>query len=337
MRLFVCEYITGGGLLGSSLPPGLAREGDMMLGALVKDAAGLARIDVVTTRDARLAVPALPAECRMIGGDEPAWAAWQAMMQAADAVWPIAPETAGVLTRLSSLALAAGKPLIGSRPDAVDLAASKRATVERLTACGIAAEPTVPADAVLHDALPPGDDGWVLKPDDGVGAEATQLYRRRDDLLRALRAAPELRGMVVQRYVAGPAASLSVLCRDGRSWLLSCNRQDVVIERGVFRYRGGVVGGLEARRSDYTAIADAAAAAIPGLWGYVGIDLVNSAAGPVVLEVNPRLTTSYVALGRAIGLNPAGLILRLLHDPVEAVRTPLRVTPQRVDVTLVDA
>jgi tyramine---L-glutamate ligase len=337
LRLFICEYITGGGLLGSSLPPGLAREGDMMLGALVKDAAALAGVDVVTTRDARLAPPALPADCRMIGGDEVPWVVWQAMMQEADAVWPIAPETAGVLTRLSSLAIATGRPLIGSRPEAVDLAASKRATVERLTACGIAAVPTVPADAVLRDALPRGGDGWVLKPDDGVGAEATRLFRRRDDLMRALRAMPALRGMVVQPYVAGPAASLSVLCCDGRSWLLSCNRQDVEIEGGVFRYRGGVVGGLEARQSDYAVIAAAVAAAIPGLWGYVGIDLVESAAGPVVLEVNPRLTTSYVALGRAIGLNPAGLILRLLHSNLEAVRTPLRVTPQRIDVTFVDA
>src|SRR5215831_11152889 len=197
----------------------------MMLGALVKDATSLAGIDVVTTRDARLTVPALLAECRVIDGDETPWAEWQAMMEAADAVWPIAPETGGVLTRFSNLATAAGRPLIGSRPDAVDLAASKLATAERLAACSISAVPTIPADAVLRDTLPPADDGWVLKPDDGVGAEATRLFRRRADLMAALRAPPELRGLVVQPYVEGPAASLSVLCRDGRSWLLSCNRQ----------------------------------------------------------------------------------------------------------------
>jgi tyramine---L-glutamate ligase len=337
LRLFICEYITGGGLLGSSLPPGLAREGDMMLGALVKDAAALAGVDVVTTRDARLAPPALPADCRMIGGDEVSWVVWQAMMQEADAVWPIAPETAGVLTRLSKLAITAGRPLIGSRPEAVDLAASKRATVERLTACGIAAVPTVPADAVLRDALPRGDDGWVLKPDDGVGAEATRLFRRRDDLMRALEAASSLRGMVVQPYLAGTPASLSVLCRDGHGWLLSCNRQVVVVDGEAFRYRGGVVGGLEARSAHYTAIAGAVAAAIRGLWGYVGIDLVDGATGPIVLEVNPRLTTSYVALGKAIGINPAGLVLRLLHSELNVVMTELCVMPQRVDVGLVDA
>ena len=46
LRLFVCEFVTGGGLAGAPLPASLAREGDMMLRALVKDLAGLPRIDV---------------------------------------------------------------------------------------------------------------------------------------------------------------------------------------------------------------------------------------------------------------------------------------------------
>jgi tyramine---L-glutamate ligase len=34
----------------------------------------------------------------------------------------------------------------------------------------------------------------------------------------------------------------------------------------------------------------------------------------VVLEINPRLTTSYAGLGRALGCNPAGLVLDLLYN-----------------------
>ena len=55
--------------------------------------------------------------------------------------------------------------------------------------------------------------------------------------------------------------------------------------------------------------------AIPGLWGYVGVDLVIGDNGPVVLEVNPRLTTSYIGLSRSIGHNVAELLLRLAADP----------------------
>ena len=52
---------------------------------------------------------------------------------------------------------------------------------------------------------------------------------------------------------------------------------------------------------------------------------------PQVLEINPRLTTSYVALGRAIGVNPAGLALALLETDIERIRRPLAVTPGAVE------
>jgi predicted ATP-grasp superfamily ATP-dependent carboligase len=47
------------------------------------------------------------------------------------------------------------------------------------------------------------------------------------------------------------------------------------------------------------------------LWGYAGIDLILTAGGPVILEINPRLTTSYVGLRQATGENPATLMLDL--------------------------
>jgi tyramine---L-glutamate ligase len=45
----------------------------------------------------------------------------------------------------------------------------------------------------------------------------------------------------------------------------------------------------------------------------VGVDIIVTPAGPVVIEINPRLTTSYVGLKASIGRNPAGLILSLLQ------------------------
>ena len=53
--------------------------------------------------------------------------------------------------------------------------------------------------------------------------------------------------------------------------------------------------------------------AIPGLWGYVGVDLMLAKEGPVVLEINPRLTTSYCGLRRALGINTAAMVLDLLR------------------------
>jgi predicted ATP-grasp superfamily ATP-dependent carboligase len=352
LRLLICEYVTGGGFAGAPLPPALAREGDMMLGALVKDVAALDGIDIVLVRDARLPATDNFRTCHVIRVDENPWQVWRDAIQEVDAVWPIAPETGAALSRLSELVVDAGRMLIGSRPPAVALTTSKRETVERLRAipsplqgegrvggaCDvIPVVPTVRAAEVARDGLPDSSEGWVVKPDDGAGAEATHLFRHADELRQRLAASPDADNLVVQPYLPGTAASLSMLCRGGRAWLLSCNRQDVVIENDAFRFSGCVVGGLEQRRPIYARVAAAVADAIPDLWGYVGIDLVDRDSGPIVLEVNPRLTTSYVGLRRAIGVNPAGLVLRLLQQDLGAVERPLRIRPQRVEVGALDA
>ena len=337
MRLLICEYVTGGGFAGSPLPPGLAREGDMMVDALVKDVAALDGVDIVLLRDSRLAPMAVPGPCRVVRVDENPWEVWRAAIEQADAVWPIAPETGGALLRLSELVVCAGRTLIGSRPHSVSLTTSKQTTAAHLASRGVPVVPTVRARDVRCQDLPDGEHGWVVKPDDGAGAEATRLFRSADELRQWLTVSTGADNLVVQPYVPGMAASLSVLCRDGRSWLLSCNRQDIVIEGGAFRFCGCVVGGLEHRRPICARLAAAVTAAIPDLWGYVGVDFVDCDLGPVVLEINPRLTTSYAGLRQAIGVNPAELVLRLLQGDLDAVERPLGIAPQRVDVGALDA
>ncbi len=46
-------------------------------------------------------------------------------------------------------------------------------------------------------------------------------------------------------------------------------------------------------------------ASFSGLRGYVGVDLVLAEDKPFVIDVNPRLTTSYVGLSGAAGFNVA--------------------------------
>ena len=54
--------------------------------------------------------------------------------------------------------------------------------------------------------------------------------------------------------------------------------------------------------------------AVPGLRGFVGIDLVwHPQHGPVVIEVNPRVTCAYVGLSRALGRNLAAQVIAR-HD-----------------------
>ena len=50
--------------------------------------------------------------------------------------------------------------------------------------------------------------------------------------------------------------------------------------------------------------------AMPGLRGFVGIDLVwHAQRGPVLIEVNPRVTCAYVGLSQALGRNLAADVI----------------------------
>lgn len=310
MNLFVFEFVSGGGLGGEPLPATLAREGDMMLRALLNDLAEISGVCVLASRDPRL--PPLPGVRAIVPTPgEDAAALYARGAAGADAAWPIAPETGGALERLARETLGLGKILLGCDPDAIRLATSKRATAHALRAAGVSAVPTV----ANGDPVPPLPGAWVVKPDDGAGCDGTFLvpdWRAARDHL-----AGDSGRLVAQPWIDGPALSLSLLCRDGRALLLSGNHQDVRISHGRPSLEAIAVNAVPDRDGRLAELARRIATAVPGLWGYVGVDLVLSPRGPVVLEINPRLTTSYCGLRRALGINTAAMVLDLLQ-PGEA-------------------
>ena len=84
---------------------------------------------------------------------------------------------------------------------------------------------------------------------------------------------------------------------------------------GRFSYRGGAVIREKELANRATALAAQALAAMPPALGYVGVDLVlgddPDGADDVVIEINPRLTTSYVGLRRAVVENLAGAMIHV--------------------------
>ncbi len=64
--------------------------------------------------------------------------------------------------------------------------------------------------------------------------------------------------------------------------------------------------------------------ALPGLRGFVGVDLVLTATDAIVIEVNPRLTTAYLGVRSALEENVADLALAacagVLPAPISARR-----------------
>ena len=325
-RIFLFEFITGGGLAGQPLPASLALEGALMLDALLRDAHELDGIEVLTLRDARL--PALTsgvAEVIPVGSADDFDRRFDEALAAADAVLLVAPETGDTLATLTARVEAAGRLLLGCDAASCGIATSKSQTAARLSAAGIAVLPHY-ANA---SRLPTVPGRWVVKPDDGAGCDGLQLCVDRDAAARALRAAGP--GHVAQPWMAGEARSMNLLCAHGDALLLSINRQYLSHDGDHVTLAALGVGEVHDEAGAYRKLASRIAAALPGLLGHVGVDLLHTADGPVVVEINPRLSTSACALHTACGYNLLAATLAAARG--EALRRPpAPMRPQRIEL-----
>ncbi len=309
MKILVLEYITGGGMVTESIPESLVREGAMMLNAVLTDLLQLPGIELVTFRDtgipqAKWVNGEKSLEMILIGNQEAFHRSWHDLIQSCDVVWPIAPETDGILERLCDDVESRGKILLTSPSHVVRQTASKHCTQGLLAQHGISVVPTYRLSHSRIDLSPP----WVVKPDDGVGCEGSFIVDCDEDLNRCC-AEMDLETFVIQPLIEGQSLSLSVLFNRGKAVLLSSNRQCVDYSANSIHLTGCDVNAIEDIDGGFARLATQVAKAFSGLWGYAGIDLIVTEKDILVLEINPRLTTSYVGLSDALGINVAELIL----------------------------
>jgi predicted ATP-grasp superfamily ATP-dependent carboligase len=157
----------------------------------------------------------------------------------------------------------------------------------------------------------------VLKPRLGAGSLATHLVRCPSDLGRRI-AAVRHEGfngdMILQPLVPGKAVSVAFLIGPKQRRALPAASQDLSKD-GRFHYQGGSVP-LSAELADRARrLATKAIDQVPGLLGYVGVDLVLGSAPDgsqdYVIEINPRLTTSYIGLRALAETNLAEALLNV--------------------------
>lgn len=224
----------------------------------------------------------------------------------ADATLLIAPELDGVLLKQVRKAETVGAQLLSPSSQFVCIAADKHETASRLSAAGVA----VPQACLIEsDESLPQDFPFpaVLKPLDGCGSQDIYIVSSHYD-----RPPPYAWARRLEEFVPGLAVSVAVLGGPQGLFPLPACRQ-YISDDGRLRYLGGslpIAPGL-ARRA--TELSVATLRAMPSHVGIVGVDLVlggdPDGLEDAVIEVNPRLTTSYVGLRAASKVNLAGQML----------------------------
>lgn len=295
MRLFVYEYACAQPP-SVLLPDSVRREGRAMFEAVLEDARELeSDIEVIT-------VPVTQDSAHRT----------QDYYVQADYALIIAPEFEGILEAQARWALEAGCQLLGPRPEAIRLTADKWQLYQHWKQRGVLTPET-------RLATSSGVQGqYLTKHRYGAGSLGVGRWQPGDVLASE---------HMIQEYIEGTPVSLAFLMTPGGepTPLLPCVQH--ISEESRFEYRGGSLLQEPGSAARLVQAATRAVEGIPGLQGYVGVDAIMKKDQVYVLEINPRLTTSYLGLRQMCKNN---LIAAMLTSVVDRKKVPLSWHPGTV-------
>jgi tyramine---L-glutamate ligase len=243
---------------------------------------------------------------------------WSTALQHSDATLVVAPETDNQLTNIQQTILDHDKRYLGSSQQATKLCSNKLRCFQYLLKHNI---PTVHTQVASQ--WQPGNlnysDGIVIKPIDGAGCIDTAFFNTTLDAKQYLqdRLDATQASSIVQPYIKGTPASLSLFISDNKVSVLSINRQQIQQHHSRLIFQGSTVNAIpinELSPKAAQSLADNIHRLIPELWGFVGIDLVLTPSGPIVIEINPRLTSSYIGLKSTLNINPTDLLIKYMSE-----------------------
>lgn len=304
VRIFVSEFLTCGACRAEPTGSHLLAEGRAMVEAVIADCAAIPGISVETTWDDRLPTP----ECRAINFNlvsqyEEERELFHSLLRACDVAWLIAPECDGVLERRLSAAESIAGPdkLLNCRPEAAALCGDKLNLADWLFQRDI---PTPQTE--LFDRNAPRSMGrWIVKPRHGAGCEQTWLVGNGLNRIEP----SDSYELIVQPFVEGIALSNAAVVNpqsNGRT-ILPIGRQHITHRGRELSYGGGAVPWLDrgSERVNVRArkLVERILEELPGLAGYIGFDWIWNPADERLwlIEINPRLTTSYVGYRKLYG------------------------------------
>ncbi len=312
MRIFVGEFVCGGGFAQQptgKIAVGLRQEGSAMLKAVSLDLAQIA--EVVAAVDPRLGIELDHVETVAIDSGQAILGQWIAAARGCDAALIVAPESDGVLAKAVGMLRAAGVDVIAGSADFLRTASDKLLTAKTLHAARVAHPPFLAKSDNRFDNEMEGFARYVLKPRDGCGTQAIRIF---DSLAKAK--AELTGGLLLQPWIPGQPISVSLVASGSHQTFLPAVHQSICSETCGYAGGSGPLDDDAQRRA--TALAALAVNAISNARGFVGVDLIlgKRPSDDVVIEINPRLTTSYVGLRKMISGNLAARLFDLETGPV---------------------
>ena len=321
MNLLIFEYVSGGGYANMKLSSSIISEAYGMIRSLISDCKA-AENKVTTLLDSRIKNFNPPNEADKIvsiSSPKELYAKLKEFSSRVDAVYVIAPESGQVLTKLVETVEAYGGTSLNCDNDAIKCVSNKMTTHETLKKRGLKVPETMLLDIhekpeSIRHSVKELDYPFVFKPLDGVSCEGLSIVRNSDEITGAVRKiARESMStqFIAQKFFNGKAASVCVFSNGDEALSVTLNRQFVTLgsPNETSGYYGGAVPFKHKLEEKALRAAEKTVEGVSGLKGYVGVDMILTEDEPIIIEVNPRLTVSYIGLRKVVNINPAEAII----------------------------
>lgn len=293
MKILAFEYACAGGDGGEPF----IEEGKRMLTSLLRDLAAADRFFVTTLLSRSVDRTGITAD-EIFFADGDFFAAADQAMKQCDAVWIIAPECGSALLLLTEQAERFGKTVIGSSAEAVKLCGDKLSLENHLA--GMVTMPGSEPFSADFSAFP-----CIVKPIDGAGSEAV-FFVTDAKQLREIEVGKQ--NYLIQPYIEGDKLSAGIYTRDGEPVLLGVCRQ--VMSSGKSLKLKNLIGPIDyAGKKRLLELIKKIHRLCPGLGGYWGIDFIDGGGKITLIEINPRLTTSYPIYAESCGFTIAAQVV----------------------------
>ncbi|TFG18569.1 MAG: ATP-grasp domain-containing protein [Promethearchaeota archaeon] len=334
-KLFVFEFITGGGLNQESIPSSLFCEGYGMLRTIIQDFKQL-KFEIITLLDERIALFSEWLEAdriTFISAADNYVQKFTELVQQSKYCFIIAPEFSNILYDLTKIVKANFKNLLSIDLEGITLGTSKIRTYEYLKTSGLHAPITylIPKDKndfntdFIYKKFTEISRPIVIKPNDGVGAEAIYYFETESELTSFLEhsfdALDSQRDYILQEFINGEDLSVSLIGTSSIPLILSINSQKISLNKNrTAEYMGGATP-IKNHDQIIVKIQEVLEKLDLSMFkGYFGVDFILRTDGTIfIIDINPRLTTSYLGIRNILTINPAQLIYQAQTEGIENI------------------
>jgi predicted ATP-grasp superfamily ATP-dependent carboligase len=329
-HVFIFEFVSGGGFNQVDIPSSLFCEGFGMLRSIIADFKAL-DFNIITTLDYRIYFLSNLLEVNTIHKVEAKdnyLTIFKNQVRNCKYIFIIAPESSNILYKLTEIAKNYDKTILSIDLEGIKLGTSKILTYSFFKNYKLSTPKTylIPLKNKKLDLefiiqkFKELKRPIIIKPEDGVGAESIYYFGSENQIREFFYGLDNsfeyCRAYILQEFIDGRDLSISLIGNssylNSQITFLSVNSQDVEITN--LKTKSEYFGG-------YTPVEDQEEILnylskilnkidLSKFIGYYGIDFIQKKNKTVhFLEINPRLTTSYIGLRNVIDINPVELII----------------------------